>query len=210
MQVNNVLHKAIIQSKIVPVYYNDNVTEAKAIVTCCANAGLKVFEWVHRGEKAIEHFNVIQNYIAENNIAINLIAGTITTTQQAIAYHSAGAKVLVSPFFVQAVADYCSMVNIGYIPGCFTPTEVFNAKEMGCNWVKIFPASTVGSAYIKAIKAVLPSINIMATGGIKPIKEDIAPWLINGTNAVGMGSELFKEANPVKLQENIASLITSL
>jgi 2-dehydro-3-deoxyphosphogluconate aldolase/(4S)-4-hydroxy-2-oxoglutarate aldolase len=82
-----------------------------------------------------------------------------------------------------------------WMPGCATPSEIGLAENRGINIVKIFPAKQLGGpAYIKAVRAVFPTIQFMATGGVEPTQEDIAGWFKSGVSAVGIGSQLFPPA----------------
>ncbi len=74
------------------------------------------------------------------------------------------------------------------MPGCMTISEMINAMESGADIIKLFPGNAYGPSFIKSIKAPLPQINIMPTGGVS--LENIDQWIKNGVIAVGVGGQL--------------------
>ncbi len=114
--------------------------------------------------------------------------GTLTRPEQAQSARDAGASFLVSPVSDPDLVR--SMVDSGLLTmvGAFTPTEVFQAYNMGADVIKIFPGSLGGPAYVRALKGPLPDIPIMPTGGVSA--SNLAEWFSTGVVAVGAGSEL--------------------
>jgi 2-dehydro-3-deoxyphosphogluconate aldolase/(4S)-4-hydroxy-2-oxoglutarate aldolase len=114
--------------------------------------------------------------------------GTLTRPEQAQSARDAGASFLVSPVCEPDLVR--SMVDSGLLTmvGAFTPTEVFQAYNMGADVIKIFPGSLGGPAYVRALKGPLPHIPIMPTGGVSA--SNLAEWFSTGVVAVGAGSEL--------------------
>jgi len=119
---------------------------------------------------------------------ITLGMGTLTKPEQALSAKEAGANFLVSPICDTLLVQ--SMVASGLLTlaGAFTPTEVFQAYNMGVDIVKVFPGSLGGPAYVKALKGPFPYIPMMPTGGVS--SGNIAEWFSSGVVAVGAGSEL--------------------
>ena len=114
--------------------------------------------------------------------------GTLTRPEQAQSARDAGASFLVSPVSDPDLVR--SMVDSGLLTmvGAFTPTEVFQAYNMGADVIKIFPGSLGGPAYVRALKGPLPDIPIMPTGGVSA--SNLAEWFSTGVVAVGAGSDL--------------------
>jgi 2-dehydro-3-deoxyphosphogluconate aldolase / (4S)-4-hydroxy-2-oxoglutarate aldolase len=73
-------------------------------------------------------------------------------------------------------------------PGCFTPTEILDAWEAGADIVKVFPATVLGPGYIRDVRAPLPQVKLMPTGGVTV--ENAGEWIKAGAVAVGVGSAL--------------------
>ena len=74
------------------------------------------------------------------------------------------------------------------MPGCLTPTEILDAWEAGADIVKVFPATTLGPGYIKDVRAPLPDVKLMPTGGVTI--DNAGDWIKAGAVAVGVGSAL--------------------
>ena len=99
-----------------------------------------------------------------------------------------GADFLVSPGYTREMAKFSDNENILWIPGCMTPTELIQAQNDGLNFVKIFPATSLGVGFLKAASEVFPDILFMPTGGIN--SENIESWFHAGASAVGIGGAL--------------------
>ena len=82
----------------------------------------------------------------------------------------------------------CNEYQIPYIPGCMTLTEIQTAMKYGVEVIKAFPGSVLGTKFVHAIKAPLPQVNIMPTGGVN--LENMKDWFAAGVVAIGAGSDL--------------------
>jgi len=102
---------------------------------------------------------------------------------------SAGAQFVVTPIINEAVIKSCVQQKIPIFPGAFTATEIYLAWKLGASMVKVFPATSVGSGYIKDIKGPFNQIKLMPTGGINT--SNIQEFIKAGADGVGIGSELF-------------------
>ena len=100
----------------------------------------------------------------------------------------AGARFIVSPVFRREVIDACHRQDVPAMPGCFTPTEILEAWDAGADIVKVFPATPLGPGYMKDLRAPLPQIKLMPTGGVTI--ENAGDWIKAGAVAVGVGSAL--------------------
>ncbi len=116
-------------------------------------------------------------------------AGTVLDPETARATILAGARFLVTPALKVATIEMARRYSIVICPGALTPTEILTAWEAGADFVKVFPCSNMGGAkYIKAVKAPLPHVEMIPTGGVN--LETIADFLKAGAAAVAVGSEL--------------------
>ncbi|HMB64413.1 MAG TPA: hypothetical protein VKN36_15140, partial [Eudoraea sp.] len=75
-------------------------------------------------------------------------------------------------------------------PGCGSLTEINRAEELGCEIIKLFPGSTYGPGFVKAIKGPQPWTSIMPTGGVSTEESNLKGWFDAGVTCVGMGSQL--------------------
>ena len=114
--------------------------------------------------------------------------GTVLDAVSARVAILSGAAFVVSPGFDSETLAMCQLYQVPYIPGCFTMTEIMHATKAGAQLIKLFPGSAVSPDYIKAIKAPLPHVSIMPTGGVN--QHNMAEWLSAGAVAVGIGGAL--------------------
>ena len=115
-------------------------------------------------------------------------AGSVLDAETARAVMLAGAEFIVSPVTKANVIEICNRYGKVVIPGAFTPTEILMAWEAGADYVKVFPSSGVGASYIKDVKAPLPHIPLIPTGGINV--ENAGEFIRAGATALGVGSAL--------------------
>jgi 2-dehydro-3-deoxyphosphogluconate aldolase / (4S)-4-hydroxy-2-oxoglutarate aldolase len=118
--------------------------------------------------------------------------GTVLNAKTATAAIEAGAEFVVSPVTRKEIVDAAHALDRPVMLGAYTPTEAQSAYEMGADFIKIFPADTLGPAYIKALRAPLPHLQIVPTGGVD--LNTIAAFLKAGCVAVGAGSSLVPAA----------------
>lgn len=124
-----------------------------------------------------------------SNIALG--AGTVLTPEDVDLVQEAGGKAIISPNMRVDVIKRTRELGMLSVPGCYTPTECFTALDAGAHVLKIFPADTLGTPFIKAISAVLPvGTRICPTGGVNT--ENMKDFLDVGVSAMGMGSALYK------------------
>ena len=181
------------EHKIVPVFYHSDLETCIEVVNASYQAGVRTFEFVNRGENAADIFKTLIEQI-ERWPDLEIGIGTIYNKESAQLFIDLGASFVVSPCMVERVASYCNEKNVAYIPGIGTIKEAYDATQMGCQMIKIFPANVIGSAFAKALSSVLSEIAIMPTGGIEPSTQGLKEWFASGVNCVGMGSQLFDKS----------------
>ncbi|MCI1189126.1 bifunctional 4-hydroxy-2-oxoglutarate aldolase/2-dehydro-3-deoxy-phosphogluconate aldolase [Hymenobacter sp. DH14] len=186
---------ALLRYPVVPVFYHADAAYAQRIVQACYAGGIRVFEFVNRGEQALTVFKQLQEFVAAQCPDMVLGIGTIYKAAEAEQFIAAGAEFVVQPLATAEVAEVCRAHDIPWLPGALTPTEIYNASELGAAVVKIFPGNLVGPDYVKALRGPMPHIKLMVTGGVEPTRESVSAWFGAGVNAVGMGSQLFKNAD---------------
>lgn len=179
--------------KVVPVFFHKDPAVVLHVIQASYKGGVRMFEFVNRGDNGLDTFKYV---VSELHRFPGLILGigTIYSAQIAKQFIDAGAQFVVSPCFVEEVALICNKYDIIYLPGIATIKEAFTASQSGCKVIKIFPASVIGSAFAKALKSVLPALEMMPTGGIEPTKEGMNEWIQAGVCCIGMGSQLFDKS----------------
>ena len=115
---------------VIPVYYNDDADTCIDVLKQCYAGGIRVFEFVNRGEKALENFKILLEYKNQNLPDLRLGIGTIKTAQQAKDFAEAGTEFLVSPIVKAEIAAIAKKYAVEWIPGCMTPTEIALAEEL--------------------------------------------------------------------------------
>ncbi|GAB3417504.1 bifunctional 4-hydroxy-2-oxoglutarate aldolase/2-dehydro-3-deoxy-phosphogluconate aldolase [Haloparvum alkalitolerans] len=115
-------------------------------------------------------------------------AGTVIDAETARNVQLAGAEFVVSPSLHEDVIETCNRYGTVVAPGVMTPTEAITAYEAGADFVKVFPAATVGPGHVSAIKGPLSQIPIMPTGGVG--LDNAGEFVDAGAFAVGAGSAL--------------------
>ncbi|GGG81936.1 bifunctional 4-hydroxy-2-oxoglutarate aldolase/2-dehydro-3-deoxy-phosphogluconate aldolase [Parapedobacter pyrenivorans] len=181
----------ILKYPVLPVYYHDDIQTCTEVVNACYQGGIRVFEFVNRGDKAPENFAQLLAYQRKYWPDLLLGIGTIKTAAMAAAYTEIGAEFIVSPVVKEEIADITLKKRILWVPGCMTPTEISMAEDLGAPLVKLFPGDTLGTGFLKSIKPLFPTMRFMPTGGVNPTEESISGWFDAGVSAVGLGSKLF-------------------
>ncbi len=120
---------------------------------------------------------------------VQIGAGTVCTVTQLEQALEAGATFIVTPVVVPEVIEGCRQRGVPVIPGAFTPTEIYQAWTLGATMVKVFPAEVLGPAFVRAVKAPLPQIRLMPTGGVTV--ETLGEFARAGADAFGVGGPLF-------------------
>ena len=115
-------------------------------------------------------------------------AGTVTTVEMLELAKNAGAQFVVSPDTNEEVIKATVAAGMVSMPGALTPTEIVTAHRYGADFVKLFPAGTQGTAYLKAVTAPLNHIPILAVGGVN--EKNIADFMAAGAVGAGVGGNL--------------------
>lgn len=123
---------------------------------------------------------------------ILLGAGTVLDPETARAAILAGAEYIVTPTLNTDVITLCRRYDKVIIPGALTPTEILTAWECGADIVKVFPATAVGPRYFKDVKAPLPQVDLLPTGGVN--LDNAGEFIRAGACAVAVGGNLVDKA----------------
>jgi 2-dehydro-3-deoxyphosphogluconate aldolase/(4S)-4-hydroxy-2-oxoglutarate aldolase len=147
--------------------------------------GVDVIEFTMTTPNALETLHTLRDVTGEEVV---LGIGTVLDAETARAAILAGADFLVSPTLNPRVVEMCHRYSKVVIPGAFTPTEILTAWELGADFVKLFPATTVGPGYIKDVLAPLPYIKLIPTGGVD--LSNAGDFIRAGAWAVAVGGNL--------------------
>ena len=133
------------------------------MVDAIAEGGIRALEVTMTVPGAIE---LIAGLAPKMPPGFLLGAGTVLDAATALKVIDAGAQFIVSPVFRREVIAACHSRDVAVTPGCFTPTEILEAWDAGADIVKVFPATALGPGYIKDVRAPLPQVKLMPTGGV--------------------------------------------
>ena len=183
---------AMVDSGLVPVFYNGDVDTAIKVVEACIAGGSRIVEFTNRGDQAYEVFTALVKHFAKDDVILGV--GSVVDPGTAALYINCGTNFVVGPNLNPEVAKVCNRRKIPYSPGCGSLSEISQAEELGCEIIKIFPGSSVGGpAFVKSILGPCPWVSIMPTGGVDATKESIDGWFGAGVTCVGMGSKLIRK-----------------
>ena len=135
----------------------------RAVIDALAAGGLRAIEVTMTVPGAIDLIAQIAPTLPRDFL---FGAGTVLDADTASRAIDAGARFIVSPVFRKAVIDACHRRGVPALPGCLTPTEILDAWDAGADIVKVFPATTLGPGYLKDVRAPLPQVKLMPTGGV--------------------------------------------
>lgn len=147
--------------------------------------GIDVMEVTFTVPGALRVLEKVANQVGDRAL---LGAGTVLDSETARAAILAGAEFIVSPSTDTGVIELCNRYDKLVMPGALTPTEVVTAWQAGADIVKIFPSDLGGPAYLKALRAPLPQVRMLPTGGVN--LETAADFLKAGACALGVGGSL--------------------
>lgn len=204
------IKKTILKNKIVSVVRMKNPDKLLRVIESLVNGGVSGIELTMTIPNAIQAIEIADKEFG-NNILLGV--GSVTTAAVAIEAIEAGAKFVVSPIYKPEIVSSVIQKDKVVIPAGFTPTEIQTAYEQGADFVKIFPADNLGMSFIKSIKAPLPHLNLIPTGGVT--LDNAIEWIRHGASAVGIGSALvdnnaIESENYLQLTENAKKLCNNL
>ncbi len=183
--------------RIIPVLRARNQEDAIAIAHAVKQGGVPLLEITMTVPGAVE---VIRQLTASFGDQVLVGAGTVLDPETARACILAGAQFIVSPALKISTIEICHRYAIPVFPGALTPTEVLTAWEAGADAVKVFPCGSLGGAkYLKSLKAPLPQVELIPTGGVS--LSTAADFLAAGAFALGVGADLIESdaVGPEKL-----------
>jgi len=175
----------IIESKVVAIIRMDKSDKVISVAEAMIEGGIVSLEITMTTPNALQIIKELSDNYGSN---VLIGVGSIVDAVTAIKAIEAGAKYIISPIFKKEILEASHKLDIPAIPGCYTPTEIYTAQEAGADIVKVFPADQLGTSYIKAIKAPMPQLKVMPTGGVT--LTNAGDWINAGACAVAVGSNL--------------------
>jgi 2-dehydro-3-deoxyphosphogluconate aldolase/(4S)-4-hydroxy-2-oxoglutarate aldolase len=181
--------KRLIEGKVVAVVRLDSGEQLVNVAEALKAGGITTIEFTVSTPGAID---MIKEASSRFGGEVLMGAGTVLDPETARAAILAGAEFIVTPTLKLATIELCHRYGKPIVPGAFTPTEILTAWEAGADMVKVFPASVGGPGYLKAVRAPLPQLRLVPTGGVSA--DNAADYLKAGAAAVGVGGKLVDKA----------------
>jgi 2-dehydro-3-deoxyphosphogluconate aldolase / (4S)-4-hydroxy-2-oxoglutarate aldolase len=183
------MSEALTTTRVVAILRAEDAARAEEVVDVLLENGIRSLELTLTTRGAWE---VVERLAAKLPDSTDLGMGTVLTADEVDRAVDAGARFVVSPSVVPAVIEAAARHGIASYPGALTPTEIHTAWLAGASAVKLFPGGALGPGYLKAVRAPLPDIPLVPTGGVDV--EAVGAWLDAGAVAVGVGSPLIGDA----------------
>jgi 2-dehydro-3-deoxyphosphogluconate aldolase/(4S)-4-hydroxy-2-oxoglutarate aldolase len=174
----------MLKERIVAVVRLDGPEPMEAVARALLSGGVQIIEVALTTPGGIDLIAALRQRFPEAMIG----AGTVLRVEEVDACVAAGAAFAVSPVTDPQVVDSARLADLLFSPGAYTPSEIHRAWALGVPIVKVFPAARVGPAYIKDVKAPMPFLRLMPTGGVDD--RTAREFLAAGADVLGAGSWL--------------------
>lgn len=187
---NKVIEK-IIENKIIVIVRGIPKDYLIPLAEALYKGGIRLLEITYSADKSVSDEETAEGIklLAEHYEGkMNIGAGTVLTEEQVELTANAGGKFIISPDSNAAVIKKTNELGLVSIPGALTPTEIQFAHNSGADFVKLFPITNMGTAYVKAVKAPLSHIKLLAVGGVN--KDNAAEFIKAGVCGIGAGGNL--------------------
>lgn len=178
----------ILTQRIVAIVRLDDYDRAVQIANALAAGGITILEFTLTGRGAMDAVANVRKELGDHVVAG---VGSVLRAEDASAAIETGAQFVVTPALRKQVIAACVNRKIPVLAGGFTPTELLDAHEAGCELVKLFPAQLGGPRYLKDVLAPMPFLRLVPTGGIST--ENAREYLAAGAAALGIGGNLISK-----------------
>ena len=185
----------ILEEKIIAIVRGAEPEQCKAVAKALYAGGIRLMEITY-DQKRPESWQATANAIGalarEYEGRMFVGAGTVTCTELVELTAKAGGAFIISPDTDVEVIRKTRELGRVSMPGAMTPSEIKIAHNAGADFVKLFPVGNLGASYLKAVKAPLSHIKIMAVGGVN--EDNAAEFIKAGAVGLGVGGNLAKKA----------------
>ncbi len=174
---------------LIAIVRTDAEVDLIRVAEALAEGGLRAMEITLNTPGALHAIAAIRRALSP---ALRVGAGTILGPDDARAAHEAGAEFIVTPTLQPETIALCRANALPIACGCMTPTEALAAHRAGADFIKLFPADTLGPAYVRALRAPLPFLRVIPTGGVS--LENLAAYMQAGSTGVALGGNLVSKS----------------
>ena len=195
---------------IVGILRNISFENFKIVLPLAQKAGLTTLEITMNTPDVTSIINYARQ---EMSGVMNIGAGTVCNLSELDLALKAGAQFIVTPILDESVVSSAVALKIPIFPGCYTPSEIYKAWSLGALAVKLFPATTLGPAFIKDFNGPLNQIKLIPTGGVD--LDNMLEFKKAGAVGYGIGSKLFDDKliadnNWTELKNHIESFVKKI
>lgn len=188
----NRAEKTLRETGIVAIVRGIQPELAKPLAEALLAGGVRMMEVTMNTDGACDIIRDLRREYADGRMLIG--AGTVTDLARLTAAMEAGAEFIVTPNIDDDVIRCCMAHDLLITPGGLTPTEITHAMAQGCKYVKLFPTTALGPAYLKSVLAPLSDACILAVGGIS--SGNFEAYLQAGAYGAGVGGNLCRMNTP--------------
>ncbi len=187
--------KAVLQEKLIVIVRGVEENKLIPLAEAMYHGGVRLLEVTFdqsgkiSDKQTAKNIQMLKNHFADK---MYIGAGTVTTASQVEYTEMAGGEFIISPDVNEDVIKKTRMLDMVSMPGALTPTEIQSAHRSGADFVKLFPISNMGADYVKAVKAPLSHIKLLAVGGIN--ESNMQEYLKAGVCGFGVGSNIVDKA----------------
>lgn len=192
--MNNII-ESVKKNKIIVIVRGVAKEKLIPLAEAMYNGGIRLIECTYQAngsisdEEIADNIKMLAEYFGDK---MYVGAGTVLTKKQVELTKKAGGKFIISPDANEEVIRYTKEIGLISMPGALTPTEIAAAKRAGADFVKVFPIDVYGPSYIKAVKAPLSNVELLAVGGITI--NNINDYLSAGAVGVGIGTGIVNKS----------------
>lgn len=171
--------------KLVSIVRLDDPADLDPVVDALLEGGVKIVEATMTIPRLLDFVPALVDRVGDEMV---FGIGSVLNADMARQAADAGATFIVSPITKKEIIDTAHDAGCAVSTGAYSPTEIQAAWEMGSDVVKVFPADTLGPSYIKGVRAPMPHLKLLPTGGVSV--GNVGDWLRAGSFALGVGSAL--------------------
>ena len=189
--MKNIIKQTIKESKLIAIVRGIEAEKALRVAQALYDGGFRLMEITY-DQKHPESWETTAKAISaiakEFEGRMYVGAGTVTCTELVELTHKYGGQFIISPDTYEDVIRRTCELGMVSIPGALTPTEVMVAHRAGADFVKLFPAGSLGPGYVKAVNAPISHVDLLVVGGVD--EKNVAAFLAAGAAGAGIGSNL--------------------
>ena len=189
--MKNKVIEEIVKNKIIVIVRGIEKDRLIPLAEALYDGGVRLLEITYSANKSVSDEETASNIkLLSEHFADRMCigAGTVLTEEQVQLTANAGGKFIISPDTNASVIKKTNELGLVSIPGALTPTEIQYANTCGADFVKLFPITNMGTAYVKAVKAPLSHIKLLAVGGVN--KDNASEFIKAGVCGIGAGGNL--------------------